>query len=158
MKLTGAEILIKCLKEQGVNTVFGFPGGAVLNIYDALYKAQKEIRHILTHMNRGGTCGGRHARNRKDLCLHCHAGAGATNLVTGIATAHGFGADGGDNRPCPSLPRTPSVVDITGITMPITKHNYIVGYKQAGGYSAGGVQDSIRRRGPGLSSSTYARM
>jgi acetolactate synthase-1/2/3 large subunit len=132
MKLTGAEILIKCLKEQGVNTVFGFPGGAVLNIYDALYKAQKEIRHILTSHEQGAAHaadGYARATGRTGVCI-ATSGPGATNLVTGIATAYM------DSVPMVAITGQVATsllgkdsfqeVDITGITMPITKHNYIV--------------------------------
>lgn len=132
MKLTGAEILIKCLKEQGVNTVFGFPGGAVLNIYDALYKAQKEIRHILTSHEQGAAHaadGYARATGKTGVCI-ATSGPGATNLVTGIATAYM------DSVPMVAITGQVATtllgkdsfqeVDITGITMPITKHNYIV--------------------------------
>ena len=132
MRLTGAEILIECLKEQGVDTVFGFPGGAVLNIYDELYKAQNEIRHILTSHEQGAAHaadGYARATGKTGVCI-ATSGPGATNLVTGIATAY-----------MDSVPRVAITgqvattllgkdsfqeVDITGITMPITKHNYIV--------------------------------
>ena len=90
MRLTGAEILIECLKEQGVDTVFGFPGGAVLNIYDELYKAQNEIRHILTSHEQGAAHaadGYARATGKTGVCI-ATSGPGATNLVTGIATAY----------------------------------------------------------------------
>lgn len=132
MKLTGAEILIECLKEQGVDTVFGFPGGAVLNIYDALYKAQKEIRHILTSHEQGASHaadGYARATGKTGVCI-ATSGPGATNLVTGIATAYM------DSVPMVAITGQVSTsllgkdsfqeVDITGITMPVTKHNYIV--------------------------------
>jgi acetolactate synthase-1/2/3 large subunit len=131
-KLTGAEILIECLKEQGVDTVFGFPGGAVLNIYDALYKARNEINHILTSHEQGASHaadGYARATGRTGVCI-ATSGPGATNLVTGIATAYM------DSVPMVAITGQVSTallgkdsfqeVDITGITMPVTKHNYIV--------------------------------
>lgn len=132
MKLTGAQILIECLKEQGVDTVFGFPGGAVLNIYDALYKAQGEIRHILTSHEQGAAHaadGYARATGKVGVCI-ATSGPGATNLVTGIATAYM------DSVPMVAITGQVATsllgkdsfqeVDITGITMPVTKHNYIV--------------------------------
>jgi len=132
MRLTGAEILTECLKEQGVDTVFGFPGGAVLNIYDALYKAQGEIRHILTSHEQGAAHaadGYARATGKTGVCI-ATSGPGATNLVTGIATAYM------DSVPMVAITGQVATtllgkdsfqeVDITGITMPITKHNYIV--------------------------------
>jgi len=132
MRLTGAEILIECLKEQGVDTIFGFPGGAVLNIYDALYNAQKDIRHILTSHEQGAAHaadGYARASGKVGVCI-ATSGPGATNLVTGIATAYM------DSVPMVAITGQVATsllgkdsfqeVDITGITMPITKHNYIV--------------------------------
>jgi acetolactate synthase-1/2/3 large subunit len=132
MKFTGAEIMIECLKEQGVDTVFGFPGGAVLNIYDALYKARNDIRHILTSHEQGASHaadGYARATGKVGVCI-ATSGPGATNLVTGIATAYM------DSVPIVAFTGQVSTsllgkdsfqeVDITGITMPITKHNYIV--------------------------------
>lgn len=132
MKLNGSEILIECLKEQGVDTVFGFPGGAVLNIYDALYKARNEIRHILTSHEQGASHaadGYARATGKTGVCI-ATSGPGATNLVTGIATAYM------DSVPMVAITGQVSTallgkdsfqeVDITGITMPVTKHNYIV--------------------------------
>lgn len=132
MKLNGSEILIECLKEQGVDTVFGFPGGAVLYIYDALYKAKNEIRHILTSHEQGASHaadGYARATGKVGVCI-ATSGPGATNLVTGIATAYM------DSIPMVAITGQVSTsllgkdsfqeVDITGITMPITKHNYIV--------------------------------
>lgn len=132
MKLNGATILIECLKEQGVDTVFGFPGGAVLFIYDALYKAKGEIRHILTSHEQGASHaadGYARATGKVGVCI-ATSGPGATNLVTGIATAYM------DSIPMVAITGQVSTallgkdsfqeVDITGITMPITKHNYIV--------------------------------
>lgn len=132
MKLNGSEILIECLKEQGVDTVFGYPGGAVLNIYDALYKHQTEIRHILTSHEQGAAHaadGYARATGKVGVCI-ATSGPGATNLVTGIATAHM------DSVPMVAITGNVTVpllgkdsfqeVDIAGITMPITKHNFIV--------------------------------
>lgn len=132
MRLNGSDILIECLKEQGVDTVFGFPGGAVLNIYDALYKAKNEIKHILTSHEQGASHaadGYSRATGRTGVCI-ATSGPGATNLVTGIATAYM------DSVPMVAITGQVSTallgkdsfqeVDITGITMPITKHNYIV--------------------------------
>ncbi len=132
MRLTGAQILVECLKEQGVDTVFGFPGGAVLNIYDALYYARDEIRHILTSHEQGASHaadGYARATGKVGVCL-ATSGPGATNLVTGIATAYM------DSIPMVAFTGQVSTsllgkdsfqeVDITGITMPVTKHNYIV--------------------------------
>jgi len=132
MRLTGAEILVECLKEQGVDTIFGFPGGAVLNIYDAFYHAQKDIRHILTSHEQGAAHaadGYARASGKVGVCI-ATSGPGATNLVTGIATAYM------DSVPMVAITGQVATsllgkdsfqeVDITGITMPITKHNYIV--------------------------------
>ncbi len=132
MMLTGSQILIECLKEQGVDTIFGFPGGAVLNIYDALYKAKDEIRHILTSHEQGAAHaadGYARATGKVGVCI-ATSGPGATNLVTGIATAYM------DSVPMVAITgQVPTTllgkdsfqeVDITGITMPITKHNFIV--------------------------------
>lgn len=132
MKLNGSAILIECLKEQGVDTVFGFPGGAVLNIYDALYKARDDIRHILTSHEQGASHaadGYARATGKVGVCI-ATSGPGATNLVTGIATAYM------DSVPMVAITGQVSTgllgkdsfqeVDITGITMPVTKHNYIV--------------------------------
>ena len=132
MKLTGAEIIIECLKEQGVDTVFGFPGGAVLNIYDALYKAQDKINHILTSHEQGASHaadGYARATGKVGVCI-ATSGPGATNLVTGIATAYMDSVPmvAFTGQVATSLLGKDSFqeVDITGITMPITKHNYIV--------------------------------
>jgi acetolactate synthase-1/2/3 large subunit len=132
MRLTGAEILVECLLEQGVDTIFGFPGGAVLNIYDALYKYQDKIRHILTSHEQGAAHaadGYARASGKVGVCL-ATSGPGATNLVTGIATAYM------DSIPMVAITGNVPLnllgkdsfqeVDITGITMPITKHNFIV--------------------------------
>lgn len=132
MLLTGAQILIECLKEQKVDTVFGFPGGAVLNIYDELYKHQSEVRHILTSHEQGAAHmadGYARSTGKVGVCI-ATSGPGATNLVTGIATAYM------DSIPMVAITGNVPVallgkdsfqeVDIAGITLPITKHNYIV--------------------------------
>lgn len=132
MQLTGSEILIECLKEQGVDTIFGYPGGSVLNIYDALYKHKDEIRHILTSHEQGASHaadGYARSTGKVGVCL-ATSGPGATNLVTGIATAYM------DSVPMVAITGNVTVpllgkdsfqeVDIAGITMPITKHNFIV--------------------------------
>ena len=90
MQLTGSQIVIECLKEQGVDTVFGYPGGAILNIYDEHYRHQDEIRHILTSHEQGASHaadGYARSTGRVGVCM-ATSGPGATNLVTGIATAH----------------------------------------------------------------------
>ena len=130
--LNGSEILIECLKEQGVKTVFGYPGGAILNIYDALYKHQDEITHILTSHEQGASHaadGYARATGKVGVCL-ATSGPGATNLVTGIATAVM------DSIPMVAITCNVGVsllgrdsfqeIDITGVTMPITKYNFIV--------------------------------
>ena len=132
MQLKGAEIVIECLKEQGVDTVFGYPGGAILDIYDALYKHSDEIRHILTSHEQGASHaadGYARATGKVGVCF-ATSGPGATNLVTGIATAYM------DSIPLVAITCNVGVsllgkdsfqeIDIAGITMPITKHNYIV--------------------------------
>ena len=132
MQLTGAQIVIECLKEQGVDTVFGYPGGTILNVYDELYKHSDEIRHILTSHEQGAAHaadGYARATGRVGVCM-ATSGPGATNLVTGIATAYM------DSIPVVAITCNVGVsllgkdsfqeVDIKGITMPITKHNYIV--------------------------------
>ncbi len=131
-KLTGAEIVVECLKEQGVGTVFGYPGGSILNIYDALYQHQDEITHILTSHEQGAAHaadGYARATGKVGVCL-ATSGPGATNLVTGIATAYM------DSVPVVAITCnvTNSLlgkdsfqeIDITGVTMPITKYNFIV--------------------------------
>lgn len=132
MQLTGAEIVVECLKEQGVDTVFGYPGGTILNVYDALYKHQGEIKHILTSHEQGASHaadGYARATGRVGVCF-ATSGPGATNLVTGIATAYM------DSIPVVAITCNVGVsllgkdsfqeIDIAGVTMPITKHNYIV--------------------------------
>ena len=132
MQLTGAEIVVECLKEQGVDTVFGYPGGTILNVYDALYKHSHEIRHILTSHEQGAAHaadGYARATGRVGVCL-ATSGPGATNLVTGIATAYM------DSVPVVAITCNVNLpllgkdtfqeVDIAGVTMPITKHGYIV--------------------------------
>ena len=132
MQLNGAEIVIECLKEQGVDTVFGYPGGAILNVYDELYKHREEIRHILTSHEQGASHaadGYARATGKVGVCL-ATSGPGATNLVTGIATAYM------DSIPIVAITCNVGVsllgkdsfqeIDITGITLPITKYNFIV--------------------------------
>ena len=132
MQMTGSQILIECLKEQGVDTVFGYPGGAILNVYDELYRHRGEIRHVLTSHEQGASHaadGYARATGRVGVCL-ATSGPGATNLVTGIATAYM------DSVPLVAITCNVGVsllgkdsfqeVDIAGITMPITKHNFIV--------------------------------
>jgi acetolactate synthase-1/2/3 large subunit len=132
MKLTGSEIVIECLKEQGVDTVFGYPGGTILNVYDALYKHQDEIHHVLTSHEQGASHaadGYARATGKVGVCM-ATSGPGATNLVTGIATAYM------DSVPMVAITANVAVpmlgrdsfqeIDIAGVTMPITKHNYIV--------------------------------
>jgi len=132
MLLSGSEIIIECLKEQGVDTVFGYPGGAILNLYDELYKHKDEIHHVLTSHEQGAAHaadGYARSTGKVGVCL-ATSGPGATNLVTGIATAHM------DSIPIVAITCNVNVsllgkdsfqeIDITGITMPITKHNFIV--------------------------------
>jgi len=132
MKINGSEIIVECLKEQGVDTVFGYPGGAILNVYDALYKHSDEILHILTSHEQGAAHaadGYARATGKVGVCL-ATSGPGATNLVTGIATAYM------DSIPVVAITANVTVsllgkdsfqeIDITGVTMPITKHNFIV--------------------------------
>ena len=132
MQLNGAEIVIECLKEQGVDTVFGYPGGAILNVYDELYKHRDEIRHILSSQEHGASQaadGYARATGKVGVCL-ATSGPGATNLVTGIATAYM------DSIPIVAITCNVGVsllgkdsfqeIDIAGITMPITKYSFIV--------------------------------
>lgn len=132
MQLKGAEIIIECLKEQGVDTVFGYPGGAILNVYDELYKHQDEIRHILTSHEQGASHaadGYARATGKVGVCL-ATSGPGATNLVTGIATAYM------DSIPMVAITANVGVsllgrdsfqeIDIAGVVMPITKYSFIV--------------------------------
>ena len=133
MQLTGADILIRTLIEQGCNTVFGYPGGQILNVYDSLYKYQNEIRHMLTAHEQGAAhaADGYARATGKVGVVMSTSGPGATNLVTGIATAYL------DSIPlvaiCGNVPTTQigtdsfQEIDITGVTLPITKHNYFVG-------------------------------
>lgn len=131
-ELTGSQILIECLKEQGVDTIFGYPGGAILNIYDELYRHREEIKHILTSHEQGASHaadGYARATGKVGVCF-ATSGPGATNLVTGIATAYM------DSIPVVAITANVATsllgkdsfqeVDILGITMPITKHNFIV--------------------------------
>ena len=132
MQLTGSEIVIECLKEQGVDTVFGYPGGTILNVYDALYKHSNEINHILTSHEQGAAHaadGYARATGKVGVCM-ATSGPGATNLVTGIATAYM------DSIPVVAITANVNLpalgkdsfqeVDIAGVVMPITKHSYIV--------------------------------
>lgn len=132
MILNGSEIIAECLIEQGVDTVFGYPGGAILNVYDALYKYKDQINHILTSHEQGaahGADGYARATGKVGVCL-ATSGPGATNLVTGIATAHM------DSVPMVAITANVATsllgrdsfqeVDIVGVTMPITKHNFMV--------------------------------
>lgn len=131
-QLTGSEIVIECLKEQGVDTVFGYPGGTILNVYDELYKHQGEIRHILTSHEQGAAHaadGYARATGKVGVCM-ATSGPGATNLVTGIATAYM------DSVPVVAITANVGVsllgkdsfqeVDIAGVVMPVTKHSFIV--------------------------------
>ena len=131
MQLTGSEIVVECLKEQGVDTVFGYPGGTILNIYDALYK-HPEINHILTSHEQGASHaadGYARSTGKVGVCM-ATSGPGATNLVTGIATAYM------DSIPVVAITCNVTQaqlgkdsfqeIDITGVTMPITKHNFMV--------------------------------
>ena len=132
MKLRGAEIILECLLEQSVDTVFGFPGGAVLPLYDALYSYRDRINHILTSHEQGAAhaADGYSRSTGKVGVVFATSGPGATNLVTGIATAYM------DSVPVVAITGNVTVpllgkdsfqeVDITGITMPVTKHNFIV--------------------------------
>ncbi|TCL42283.1 biosynthetic-type acetolactate synthase large subunit [Harryflintia acetispora] len=132
MKLTGAEILLECLLEQQVDTVFGYPGGAVLNIYDALYQYADRIRHIRTAHEQGAAHaadGYARSSGKTGVCI-ATSGPGATNLVTGLATAYMdsvpmVAITGNVARPLLGLDSFQEV-DITGITMPVTKHNFLV--------------------------------
>ena len=131
-KISGSEIVIECLKEQGVDIVFGYPGGAILNVYDALYKHQEEITHVLTSHEQGAAHaadGYARATGKVGVCM-ATSGPGATNLVTGIATAYM------DSVPIVAITANVGVnmlgkdsfqeIDIAGVVMPITKHSFIV--------------------------------
>ena len=132
MQLNGSQIIIECLKEQGVDTVFGYPGGAILNLYDELYKHSDEIRHVLTSHEQGASHaadGYARSSGKVGVCL-ATSGPGATNLVTGIATAYM------DSVPMVAITCNVGTsllgkdsfqeIDINGITTPITKHNFLV--------------------------------
>jgi len=132
MLLNGSDVIIECLLEQGVDTIFGYPGGAVLNIYDALYKYSDKIRHIITAHEQGAchAADGYARTTGKTGVVLATSGPGATNLVTGIATAYMdsipmVAITGNVTRSLLGLDSFQEV-DICGITMPITKHNYIV--------------------------------
>lgn len=132
MKLTGADIVVECMLEQGVDTIFGYPGGTILNIYDSLYKYSDKIRHILTAHEQGAAhaADGYARSSGKTGVVFATSGPGATNLVTGIATAYM------DSIPMVAITcnvATPLLgkdtfqeIDIVGVTMPITKHNFLV--------------------------------
>ena len=132
MKMSGADLIVECLCEQGVDRVFGYPGGQVIPLYDALYKNKDRIRHILTAHEQGASHaadGYARSTGKVGVCI-ATSGPGATNLVTGLATAYM------DSSPVIAITGNVPLsllgkdsfqeVDITGITMPITKHNYIV--------------------------------
>lgn len=132
MQLNGSQIIIECLKEQGVDTIFGYPGGAILNVYDELYKHSDEIRHVLTSHEQGAShaADGYARATGKVGVVFSTSGPGATNLVTGIATANI------DSIPVVAISCNVGTsllgkdsfqeVDITGVTKPITKKNFIV--------------------------------
>ena len=132
MEMKGSDIVIECLLEQGVDTVFGYPGGTILEVYDSLYKYQDKINHVLTSHEQGASHaadGYARATGKVGVCM-ATSGPGATNLVTGIATAYM------DSIPLVAITANVAVpllgkdsfqeIDITGVTMPITKHNFIV--------------------------------
>lgn len=132
MELNGSQIVIECLKEQGVDTVFGYPGGTILNIYDEMYKHSDEITHILVSHEQGAAHaadGYARSTGKVGVCM-ATSGPGATNLVTGIATAYM------DSVPLVAITANVAKsglgkdsfqeIDIVGATMPITKHNFIV--------------------------------
>lgn len=132
MQINGSQIIIECLLEQGVDTIFGYPGGAILNVYDELYRYQDRIRHILTSHEQGASHaadGYARATGKVGVCM-ATSGPGATNLVTGIATAYM------DSVPMVAITCNVTLpllgkdsfqeVDIAGVTMPITKHSFIV--------------------------------
>jgi acetolactate synthase-1/2/3 large subunit len=132
LKLTGADIIVECLLEQGVDTVFGYPGGAILNVYDSLYKKSDKIHHYLTSHEQGASHaadGYARATGKVGVCL-ATSGPGATNLVTGIATAYM------DSVPMVAITCNVGIsllgkdsfqeIDIAGISIPITKYNCIV--------------------------------
>ena len=132
MKISGSRIIVECLVEQGVDTIFGYPGGAILNVYDELYKNQDRIRHILTAHEQGAAhAADGYARSTGKVgVVFATSGPGATNLVTGIATAYM------DSSPIVAITCNVATsllgkdsfqeIDITGVTMPITKHNFMV--------------------------------
>ena len=154
MQLSGAEIVIECLKEQGVDTVFGYPGGAILNVYDALYKHRSEIRHILTSHEQGASHaadGYARATGKVGVCL-ATSGPGATNLVTGIATAYM------DSIPIVAITCNVGVpllgkdsfqeIDITGITMPL--QNIILSSRMLQSLPIRSGRHSVLQRAEGL--------
>ena len=132
MQLNGSQIIIECLKEQGVDTVFGYPGGTILNVYDELYNHREEIHHVLTSHEQGAAHaadGYARATGKVGVCM-ATSGPGATNLVTGIATAYM------DSIPVVAITANVGVpllgkdsfqeVDIAGVTIPVTKYSMIV--------------------------------
>ena len=132
MQINGSQIMIECLLEQGVDTIFGYPGGSILNVYDELYRYQDRIRHVLTSHEQGASHaadGYARATGKVGVCM-ATSGPGATNLVTGIATAYM------DSVPMVAITCNVTLpmlgkdsfqeVDIAGVTMPITKHSFIV--------------------------------
>ena len=132
MMLTGARIVVECLKEQGVDTIFGYPGGTIINIYDELYKHSDEIKHYLPSHEQGAAHaadGYARSTGKVGVCL-ATSGPGATNLITGIATAYM------DSSPVVAITANVPLnligkdsfqeIDICGITLPITKHNFLV--------------------------------
>ena len=132
MQINGSQIMIECLLEQGVDTIFGYPGGSILNVYDELYRYQDRIRHVLTSYEQGASHaadGYARATGKVGVCM-ATSGPGATNLVTGIATAYM------DSIPIVAITCNVGVsllgkdsfqeIDIAGITMPITKYSFIV--------------------------------
>lgn len=144
MQMTGSQILMECLLEQGVDTVFGYPGGAILNVYDELYKYSDKINHILTSHEQGASHaadGYARATGKVGVCM-ATSGPGATNLITGIATAYM------DSVPLVAITCNVTVallgkdsfqeIDIAGVSMPITKHNFIV-------KDVNNLADTIRR-------------
>ena len=134
MQLTGSEILVECLKEQGVDTVFGYPGGAILNIYDALYKHSGEIKHILTSHEQGAAHaadGYARATGKVGVCM-ATSGPGATNLVTGIATAY--------------MDSVPMVAITANVTLPLLGKLYCEKCGDPGRYHPQGIPYCQKRQ------------
>ena len=160
MKLSGSDIIVRTLIEQGVDTVYGYPGGQVINIYDSLYKYRSELKHVLTAHEQGASHaadGYARATGKVGVCI-ATSGPGATNLVTGIATAYI------DSVPVVAITgNVPNSIigtdgfqeiDITGITLPITKHNYFVGAIED---LADTIREAFQLAVPAPSSSTCPR-